>query len=75
MPEQLSVVGFDDIPEAAHFWPPLTTVRQPLIEMGRRGAKILLERIADREKEYPSEIVVAPEFEVRESTGPAKSTI
>ena len=51
--------------------PRLTTVRQPLMEMGKRGAEILLDRIANREKEYPSEIVVAPEFEVRESTGPA----
>jgi LacI family transcriptional regulator len=46
-------------------------VRQPLLEMGKRGAQILLERIADREKAFPSEIVMAPEFVIRESTGPA----
>jgi len=37
----------------------LTTVRQPLLEMGKRGAQVLLERIADREKPFPSEIVMA----------------
>ena len=37
--------------------------------MGRRGAQVLLERIADREKEFPAEIVMMPELVVRESTG------
>jgi LacI family transcriptional regulator len=40
--------------------------------MGKRGAEVLLDRIANREKEYPAEIVVAPELVVRESTGPAR---
>jgi LacI family transcriptional regulator len=71
VPGDVSVVGFDDIQSAAYSTPSLTTVRQPLLEMGKRGAQILLDRIANREKEYPSEIVMAPEFVVRESTGPA----
>ncbi len=58
----VSVVGFDDILSAAYSTPSLTTVRQPLTEMGKRGAQVLLERIANREKDYPSEIVMAPEF-------------
>jgi LacI family transcriptional regulator len=70
-PGDVSVVGFDDIQSAAYSTPSLTTVRQPLLEMGRRGAQVLLERIANREKEFPSEIVMAPELIVRESTGPA----
>jgi DNA-binding LacI/PurR family transcriptional regulator len=41
------------------------------MEMGRRGAQVLLERIDNREKQYPAEIVMAPELVVRESTGPA----
>ena len=41
-------------------------------EMGRRGAKVLLERISERDKEPTSEIVMSPELVVRESTGPAK---
>ena len=73
VPGDVSVVGFDDILSAAYFTPSLTTVRQPLAEMGRRGAKVLLERIADREKDFPGEIVMRPELVVRESTGPARS--
>jgi DNA-binding LacI/PurR family transcriptional regulator len=71
VPNDVSVVGFDDILSAAYSTPSLTTVRQPLFEMGKRGAEVLLGRIANREKEYPAEIVVAPELVVRESTGPA----
>jgi DNA-binding LacI/PurR family transcriptional regulator len=70
VPEDVSVVGFDDILSAAYATPSLTTVRQPLTEMGKRGAQILLERIADREKEFPGEVVMNPELVVRESTGP-----
>lgn len=71
VPGDVSVVGFDDIQSAAYATPSLTTVRQPLTEMGRRGAQVLLERIADREKAFPAEIVMTPELVVRESTGPA----
>ena len=71
VPGDVSVVGFDDIQSAAYSTPSLTTVRQPLLEMGRRGAQILLQRIAHRENEYPSEVVMAPELVIRESTGPA----
>ena len=42
MPGDVSVVGFDDIPEAAHFRPPLTTVRQDFAEIGRRAVALLL---------------------------------
>jgi LacI family transcriptional regulator len=71
VPGEVSVVGFDDIQSAAYSTPSLTTVRQPLRDMGKRGARVLLDRIADREKEYPGEIVMAPELVIRESTGPA----
>jgi len=60
VPEDVSVVGFDDIQSAAYSTPSLTTVRQPLLEMGQRGAKILLDRIVNREAGYPSEIVMEP---------------
>ncbi len=72
VPRDVSVVGFDDIQSAAYTTPSLTTVRQPLMEMGKRGAQVLLERIANREREYPTEIVMVPELVVRESTGPAR---
>ena len=74
VPADVSVVGFDDILSAAYSTPSLTTVRQPLMEMGRRGAQVLLERIAEREKEFPGEIMMSPELVVRESTGPAAAT-
>jgi LacI family transcriptional regulator len=69
VPGDVSVVGFDDIQSAAYSTPSLTTVRQPLMEMGKRGAQVLLERIANRDKEFPSEIVMAPDLVIRESTG------
>lgn len=72
VPEDVSVVGFDDIQSAAFSTPSLTTVRQPLFEMGQRGAQILLERIANREEDYPGQVVMEPELVVRESTGVAR---
>jgi LacI family transcriptional regulator len=72
VPGDVSVVGFDDILSAAYATPSLTTVRQPLREMGKRGAQVLLERIADREKPFPTEIVMTPQLLVRESTGPVR---
>jgi LacI family transcriptional regulator len=71
VPQDVSVVGFDDILSAAYSTPSLTTVRQPLLEMGKRGAEVLLDRIAHRDKEYPPEITMDPELVVRESTAPA----
>ena len=68
VPRDLSVVGFDDIPEAAYFTPPLTTVRQDFAELGRRCLYSLLGRIEG--EKGPTRVVVAPEFVVRGSTGP-----
>lgn len=48
VPDQLSVVGFDDIPEAARTTPPLTTVRQPLAEKGRLAARLLVDQLAGK---------------------------
>jgi LacI family transcriptional regulator len=73
VPGDVSVVGFDDILSAAYATPSLTTVRQPLAEMGRRGAKVLLERIADQNKAFPTDIFMESELIIRESTGPAKN--
>jgi LacI family transcriptional regulator len=75
VPGDVSVVGFDDIQSAAYSTPSLTTVRQPLLEMGKRGAQILLERISDREKIFPAEVVMAPELVIRESSGPAPTAL
>lgn len=69
VPRDLSVVGFDDIPEAAYFTPPLTTVRQDFAELGRRCLHLLLGRIEDRP--VPTRVLVPPELVVRASTGAA----
>jgi len=67
VPEDISVVGFDDIMIAALCMPGLTTVRQPLKRMGQIAAQTLLGRL-DANEEYTPEIAVAPEFVVRKST-------
>ena len=72
VPEDISVVGFDDIITAAYCKPSLTTVKQPLQEMGARAAQVLLDRIANPTQEWPAEIVMEPELVVRESTGPVR---
>jgi DNA-binding LacI/PurR family transcriptional regulator len=70
VPEDISVMGFDDIPGAAYANPGLTTVRQPLVRMGQIAAQTLVDQIEER-GEYVPEIAIEPEFVVRESTGPA----
>jgi DNA-binding LacI/PurR family transcriptional regulator len=67
VPRDLSVVGFDDIPEAAYFLPPLTTVRQDFIEMGRRSLRMLL-RTIETGRRGSQESLVPPELIVRGST-------
>jgi len=67
VPEDVSVVGFDDIQSAAFHNPSLTTVRQPLRKMGAIAATTLLERLQGKE-DYPEQIAVEPELMVREST-------
>ena len=69
VPEDVSVIGFDDIPSAAFQHPPLTTIRQPLQDMGALAVQHLMQRIAQRNSEVCGEdIVVAPELVVRGST-------
>ena len=72
VPEDISVVGFDDIPGTAYANPALTTVRQPLIRMGQIAAQTVVDQIEGR-GEYVADIAIEPEFVVRSSTGPAPS--
>ncbi len=75
VPEDVSVVGFDDIQSAAFQNPALTTVRQPLRQMGILAAETLLQRInAAAKAPYPKKINVAPELIVRETTARPRST-
>ena len=68
IPEDVSVVGFDDIREAAHNTPTLTTVHQPLRKMGEIAAQTLLERLDNPADDYPREISVEPVLVIRQST-------
>jgi len=67
VPEDVSVIGFDDIPVAAYHSPRLTTIRQPLRDMGETAARILLQRMQGF-KDYPEEFAVPPELITRETT-------
>jgi DNA-binding LacI/PurR family transcriptional regulator len=66
-PEEISIVGFDDIPEAAYFTPPLTTVRQDFAELGRRCLHVLLSQVQSRRRAW-ERVVVPTELVVRGST-------
>ncbi|MFP3464246.1 LacI family DNA-binding transcriptional regulator [Leifsonia sp. SIMBA_070] len=66
IPDDLSVVGFDDIPEAAHFWPPLTTVLQDFTELGRRSVESLVAEIEGGRE--PTAVSLLPDLIVRRST-------
>ena len=67
VPEDVSVMGFDDIRAAAFHTPSLTTIRQPLDDMGRIAARIVLSRVHN-ERGYEDQVAVEPELMVREST-------
>lgn len=69
VPEDVSVVGFDDVLSAAYQNPALTTVRQPLATMGALAAQQVLEQIASADHAAVQQIVVTPELIVRGSTG------
>ena len=66
-PADISIVGFDDIPEAAYFTPPLTTVRQDFAEVGRRCLHLLLSQIESGSRAW-SRVVIPTELVVRRST-------
>ncbi|GAA1545597.1 DNA-binding LacI/PurR family transcriptional regulator [Microbacterium ginsengiterrae] len=68
VPRQVSVVGFDDIPVAAHVWPPLTTVHQDFPALGQRAVQILLAEI--RGEAVPEFGPVAPRLILRASSAP-----
>jgi len=66
VPRDVSIVGFDDVLEAAHFWPPLTTVRQDFPELGRRAIALLLGDIDADGEGYGG--TITPNLIVRAST-------
>jgi LacI family transcriptional regulator len=72
VPDDVSVIGFDDVLSAPFGIPSLTTIRQPLREMGQLGAEFLLNRINHPKAPYPQQVVMQPELVVRESTARAR---
>ncbi len=71
-PDDLSVIGFDDLEIAAHFQPPLTTMRQPREALGRLAAEALIDLIEDVPgKLVPRQLVLSSELIVRRSVAPA----
>jgi DNA-binding LacI/PurR family transcriptional regulator len=70
VPGEVSVVGFDDVPEAAYFTPPLTTVRQDFMEVGRQGFHLLVQEINDGARSS-RRLSVPPDLVIRESTAAA----
>ena len=89
VPGDVSVVGFDDIPEAAHFWPPLTTVRQDFAELGRRCVTMLADTLAQardavpaggtvparpEEAPFPAPVMMGPELVIRHSVAAITAT-
>lgn len=68
VPGSLSVVGFDDVTEARHFLPPLTTVRQDFQDLGKHAVAVLLASLDGGDG--PASLLIEPELMVRASTGP-----
>jgi LacI family transcriptional regulator len=69
VPEDLSLIGFDDLDEAAIVHPALTTIRQPLAEMGRLAVSLLM-RLLDDQPIEALHVELATRLVVRESTAP-----
>lgn len=75
IPGDVSVVGFDDIVSAAFQNPRLTTVRQPLHEMGQTAAAALLKKLNAADEESPATVTIEPTLVVRDSAGPARGNV
>jgi len=72
LPDDLSVVGFDDTPTAMKTWPQLTVIRQPIAAMVERGVALLMEGRRDTKPTAPSDVVLDYTLVERASTAPCK---
>jgi LacI family transcriptional regulator len=69
MPKDFSMVGLDDYEKAAHYNPPLTTIRQPFYDIGKQAVRLSQSMMA--EKSFPPKhVLIKPELIVRKSTAP-----
>ncbi len=74
-PRDVSVVGFDDLAVSAHFWPPLTTMRQPCAALGRLAAEALIDLIEGKPpNRVPRHTVLSSGLVIRGSTAPLPET-
>jgi LacI family transcriptional regulator len=71
VPEDISIVGYDDIDFAAAAAVPLTSVRQPRQQLGHTAARLLLDEAADGDTHQHRQVIFEPELIVRQSTQPA----
>ena len=73
VPEELSIVGYDNIAESALTSVPLTTIDTHLEELGARGVNLLMEMMVEGRKKTRKDIVIKPDLVVRESSRPPHS--
>lgn len=71
IPEDMSIVGYDDTPIASRVWPPMTTVRLPIRDMGAAAVKLVLDQYSGAATE--TDVTFHPEIVVRESTAPPRA--
>lgn len=67
VPDEVSVVGFDDMPDSGYFLPPLTTIHQDFAELGRRALALLLSHLGRPGDTPPADVLVAPSLVARTS--------
>lgn len=72
VPDDISVIGFDDLPAAAQFYPPLTTIRQPIQQIGRSAVNSLLAMMAGIDP-ASHQVVLPTELVVRATTAPPRT--
>lgn len=66
VPDRLSIIGFDDLPETAYYWPPLTTVKQDFRQLGERAMRLLMQELEGKAVKKVDRLI--PELVVRDST-------
>jgi LacI family transcriptional regulator len=69
IPQDISVIGYDDLPIASYTIPPLTTIAQPFVEMGEKAVELLLQQIENRDLP-PEKAVLATRLVLRSTTAP-----
>jgi LacI family transcriptional regulator len=73
VPDDVSVVGFDNIPSAEHLHPPLTTVDHTVHEIGRLAVLFLHDRMSGRYDGPARRVIIQPRLIIRESCGPPRA--